>query len=357
MPCGPRLRQLLLLRHRGLAAKPLAMRRLLLIALLAVGLAPGTWVRTSQPVENQSRNLRLTPVQVQADCCNAGPLRLVQAWQLTSSNGAFGGYSALLRVEPGRFLALSDRGYFLDFAEPGASPAPPRLGSTQPDTASLKTNRDIEAAAWDPVTGRLWLAQEGRNAVGRHRADMTREAWRKVPEWQDWPSNSGVEALVRLADGRFIALCECREGWFGEFRHPATIHSGDPTDPRRADAFTFAGADGYRPTDMAQLPDGRVLILMRRLVWPAPARFAIKVALADPAEIRSGQVWRATEIAELSAPWPVDNYEGLAIEREADGKLVAWIISDENGAVSQRVLLLKVRIDEAALPPKQKAPG
>jgi hypothetical protein len=108
---------------------------------------------------------------------------------------------------------------------------------------------------------------------------------------------------------------------------------------------------------MAELPDGRVLILARTLLWPIPARFAVKVLIADPAAIRPGQVWRAIELGELSGDWPVDNYEGLAIERRADGSLIAWIISDENGAVSQRVLLLKVAIDETRLPPKQKAPG
>ncbi|WP_374590902.1 esterase-like activity of phytase family protein [Novosphingobium sp.] len=328
------------------------MNRRMLIVLLVFGLAPGTWLRSAVPSPDLSNGLDLAPVALGPGCCRAGPLRLEQAWQLTSPNVQFGGYSALLRVTPGRLLTFSDRGYFLDLAEPGAASGAARFGSTLPGSGAVKTNRDIEAATWDPATGQLWLAQEGQNAVARYGPGMRLEVRRRVPEWQDWASNSGVEAFVRLRDGRFIALCECRDGWFGEFRHPATIHSGDPTDARPAEAFTFAGVDGYRPTDMAQLPDGRALILMRRLLWPVPARFAIKVALADPAEIRPGQVWRATEIAELSAPWPVDNYEGLAIERQLDGKLIAWIISDENGAVSQRVLLLKVRIDEAALPPR-----
>ena len=332
------------------------MRRSFAFALAATLLSL-TWLRSDVPQSDDRPGLRLAAFNVSAPCCTSGALHLEQAWRLASARGAFGGYSALLSVTPGRLLTFSDRGYFLDFAEPGASSGGPRFGSTLPGSGAVKTNRDIEAAAWDPVTQRLWLAQEGQNAVARYDAAMRLEARRRVPEWQDWPSNSGVEAFVRLADGRFIALCECRQGWFGESSHPATIHSDDPTNAGPAEAFTFAGEDGYRPTDIAQLPDGRVLILMRRLLWPVPARFAIKVALADPAEITPGQVWRATEIAELSPPWPVDNYEGLTIEREADGKLVAWIISDENGAVSQRVLLLKVGIDEAALPPKQKAPG
>ncbi len=327
------------------------MRRLFRL-LVCAGLLVTVWMRGPITPPSSADIVNVIPEAARAVCCDAGPLVLLGAWRVTSPHSSFGGYSALLATEAGRLLAFSDRGYFLDFAEPGAVQDSPLFGSTLPESASLKTNRDIEAAAWDPASGRLWLAQEGQNAVARYGPDMRLEVRRRVPEWQDWPSNSGVEAMVRLRDGRFIALCECRDGWFGEFRHPATLFSGDPTRAQPGQAFIFAGVDGYRPTDMAQLPDGRVLILMRRLVWPVPARFAIKVALADPAEIRPGQVWRAVEIAELSAPWPLDNYEGLAIERQADGKLIAWIISDENGAVSQRVLLLKVRIDETALPPR-----
>lgn len=327
------------------------MRRILAFALSAALLGL-TWLRSEVPPDDDRPALDIAALDVPSGCCRSGPLRLEQVWRLTSMNSSFGGYSAVLRMTPGRLTAFSDRGYFMEFGEPGGAGIAPRFGSTQPGSSALKTNRDIEAVTWNQDTGQLWLAQEGQNAVARYGPGMRLEVRRKVPEWRDWPSNSGVEAFVRLKDGRFIALCECRDGWFGEFRHPATIHSGDPTEARPAEAFTFAGVDGYRPTDMAQLPDGRVLILMRRLVWPVPARFAIKVALADPAEIRPGQVWRATEIAELSAPWPVDNYEGLAIERQLDGTLVAWIISDENSAVSQRVLLLKVRIDETALPPR-----
>ena len=38
-------------------------------------------------------------------------------------------------------------------------------------------------------------------------------------------------------------------------------------------------------------------------------------------------------------------------------QIVLQMWSDDNGAVSQRTLLLKVSIDEARLPQKQKAPG
>lgn len=333
------------------------MRRPLALAFAAILLGL-TWLRSNPPAADTRSKLAIQPIGLAGNCCMAGPLRLAGLWQLSSKHPAFGGYSALLAIVPGRLLAFSDRGYSLDFAKPGALASPAQFRAIYPDAAAAaKASRDVEAAAWDPVTRRLWLAQEGRNAIARYGFDMTLEARRQVPEWQQWPQNSGSEAMLRLADGRFIVLCECRDSWLGEYSHPAFLYPSDPTASVAGQAFSFAGIDGYRPTDMAQLPDGRVLILMRRLVWPLPPRFAVKVAIADPASLVPGQVWKAEELADIGVPWPVDNYEGIAIERQADGQLVAWIISDENGAVSQRVLLLKVLIDEARLPPKQKAPG
>lgn len=316
-----------------------------------------TWPRIPAPAPDHRARLILSAIFRPQDCCTAGPLSLAGAWQLTSSNSAFGGYSALVPVNSGELLAFSDRGYFLRFAKPGTASAMPEFGSALPASDRTKTSRDVEAATFDPATGRVWLALERRNAVARYHPGKTGGALRRIPEWRDWSGNFGPETLVRLHDGRFIALCECRSSWQGESRYPGFLYASDPVGGGAGAGFTFAGPDGYRPTDAAELPDGRVLILMRRLVWPAPARFAVKVVIADPADIAPGKVWRAREIADIAAPWPVDNYEGVAIEREAGGKLVAWIISDDNGAVSQRTLLLKVVIDEGLLPEKQKAPG
>ncbi|MDD3799832.1 MAG: esterase-like activity of phytase family protein, partial [Novosphingobium sp.] len=99
----------------------------------------------------------------------------------------------------------------------------------------------------------------------------------------------------------------------------------------------------YRPTDMAQLPDGRVLVLLRRLVWPMPPRFAGKIAIADPAEIRKDGTWTGKVAANLASPLPTDNFEGLAVETGEDGETIVWVISDDNTARSQRTILLKLR--------------
>lgn len=327
---------------------------------LAFALGVVTWSRGAAPGLDHRAQLTLAAVPQAQNCCASGPLHLIGAWQLNSPNSAFGGYSALVSIASDELLALSDRGYLVRFAKPGTASMDPHFRSALAASEKAKAGRDIEAAAWDPASSQLWLAQERLNAVARytaHNAKLNREGARIIPEWRDWPGNYGPEAMVRLRDGRFVVLCECRTSWLGPSRHPGFIYAGDPVRSGLRTAFAFAGPDGYRPTDAAELPDGRILILMRRLVWPVPARFAIKVAIADPAEIVAGRIWRAREVARIAAPWPVDNYEGLTIERTADGALVAWIISDDNQAASQRTLLLKVAIDEARLPEKQKAPG
>ena len=325
------------------------MPRRTLAVLIASALLAGVWLRSPVQPESHDPQLTVTELDMPAGCCEAGGFRLDRAWQLTSAHAFFGGYSALLQPAPGRLLAFSDRGYFLELAEPGSPPGPVRFGPMLEDAAKLKDSRDVESATRDPQTGQIWLGLEGRDAFARHRADLGREDFRTVTQMKDWPQNQGPEAMLRLRDGRFVALCECTPGWFQGGRHPSLLFSGDPIGDEPVQAFTFAGIDGYRPTDMAQLPDGRVLIIVRRLVWPVPARFAIKILIADPAEIEPGEAWQARELADLADPWPVDNYEGLAIEQQADGKLIAWIISDENGAATQRVLLLKVVIDESKL--------
>lgn len=316
---------------------------------IAVGLLGGVWLRGPELVPSREERLSMAALPLEPDCCASGPFSLIGAWQLDSPHEFFGGYSALLQTAPGRLLALSDRGYSLAFSEPGTPAQPIRIAPLLEVSARLKDNRDVESATWDAKSGRIWIGLEGRDAIARHRLDLTREGFREVPEMASWPQNQGPEAMLRLRDGRFVVLCECNPGWLQGARHPALLIGDDPTSGSAAQSFSFAGTDGYRPTDMAQLPDGRVLILVRQLVWPVPARFAVKILIADPAEIEAGGTWQAREVADLSAPWPVDNYEGLAIERQADGQLIGWIISDENGAVTQRVLLLKVRIDESKL--------
>lgn len=325
------------------------MRRCLLILLLAIGLAPGTWLRTPSPAPNHVQTLAIAVAPLGAGCCQVGVFHLAGAWQLTSPNDDFGGYSALLRLRPGRFFALSDKGNFLDFPAPGRS-GRAVLGSFLPHALGRKADRDIEAATFDSASRRLWLALERRNAIERYGAGLAKRTQRQPPEMRDWPTNTGPEAMVRLADGRFIVLSEAYAGTSRDALHPALLFARDPTIPQAALHFTFAGAPDYRPTDIAQLPDGRLLVLMRRLLWPFPARFAGKIILADPDDISAGGRWHGTEVADLAAPLPVDNFEAMTIAPLDNGRLALWLMSDNNDAITQHTLLWRLEFSASDLP-------
>jgi len=332
------------------------MLRRALILFIVMGLAPGTWLRSPPQRPDHSQVVEAVPEPRGSECCSYGPFRLAGAWRLTSPNTDFGGWSALLVARPGRLLAFSDRGYSLDMPQPGEGGAV-RLGAVFPDKAQYKENRDIESATRDPASGRIWIALEGRNAISRHGSDLAGEAIVQPPEMRQWLLNTGPEAMVRLADGRFVVLSEANVDWGDGAVHDALLFSGDPALSTPAQGFRFAGPKGYRPVDMAQLPDGRVLVLMRRLRWPMPARFAAKLALADPAEIAPGRLWRSREIADLDAgPLATDNFEGLAVMPGKDGAVTVWLISDDNSAVTQRTLLWRMELAAGALDPAPAAP-
>ena len=119
-----------------------------------------------------------------------------------------------------------------------------------------------------------------------------------------------------------------------------------------AQALVLTGPDGFRPTDAAALPDGRVVVVMRRLLWPLPMQFGAVIALVDP-DRRDGEGRLvARQLVRLYPPIPVDNFEGVAVVRTGPGRVTLWVISDDNDAVTQRSLLLRFDLAPADLPPK-----
>jgi len=326
--------------------------RFFLVLLLALAVAPGTWVRDAPVLRSTGHGITFTPIPLPSESvlkANLGAFELAGIWRMDGEHSDFGGFSALIQTDPGKFVAFSDKGFALRFSAPGMDQRDTHLMAiTATDTIS-KATRDAEAATYDPATGRAWIAWEGRNAISRVSPDLQQEAVVRPKALRGWGRNSGPESMVRLTDGRFIVLREGFDEQFKRDRHRAVIFSGDPIDSGEPEGFTFDGPVRFAPTDMAQLPDGRVLILMRRAVWPMPFRFAGRLALADPDAIRPGKVWTAREVAKLSSNLPVDNFEGMAIEPGPGSKVTVWLISDDNDAASQSTLLWKLIVDPAEL--------
>lgn len=306
------------------------MRRLILILAIAAGLAPSTWLREPW-APDRSAELAITALPFAAD--DAGNLRLAGAWRLDSPNEHFHGYSALAVLGDGRLLAASDRGRMLIFAPPGKRETAPVFDHFGGEDAFAKRFADIEALTRDPASGTIWAAYERGNMIRRYRPSLVPDGEVWPEEMRAWPSNGGPEAMVRLNDGRFIVLSERNS--FG------LIFTGDPVEGIRPVKFRFHGPEGFRPVDMAQLPDGRVLILLRAFDWGLPPRFRGKIILADPAVIVEDGVWSGEALTDLSPSLPADNYEGMAVQPTEGGGAIVWIISDDNEMRFQQTVLLK----------------
>lgn len=331
------------------------MRRLLALLILLSGVLVTTWLRSDRVLIKTEKTLRFTPLAQPSSAAFAahmGPFRLAGMWHVTLSSWLFGGYSALIALPDGRFLAVSDIGTYLTFTPPGETrQATPHFGPFMAAELQNKQGVDIESATRDPKSGKLWLGFEGRNAIVRMSPRWIEEARASPPAIRGWGRNSGAEAMVRLADGRFVLLRETPLDWLSARRHDAVVFSGDPVaKPNAAAHFVFDGPANFDPVDMAQLPDGRVLVLMRALTWPFPMRFAGRIAIGDPRLIAPGKTWRVTEVARIASSLPIDNFEAMAVTTRADGKITVWLLSDDNQAKLQRTLLWKLVVDPADLP-------
>ena len=330
------------------------MRRNIALLVLLLGVTVTTWLRSERVtiVPGDTLHLRALPLPSQAKLnAHLGPFRLEGAWHMTLGSDKFGGYSALIPLPDKRLLAITDYGGFLTFMPPGGRPYNPRVGTLLSDPRNEKRGVDTESATRDPKTGTIWLGLEYSNAIVRIGPDWMETGRVKPPAMAGWGLNSGAEAMVRLMDGRFMAISEGAREWIRPRRHEGVVFAGDPIAQRgKGQRFTFDGPPGFDPVDMAQLPDGRVLVLMRTLIWPLPERFAGRIAIGDPAKLSAGGTWKVTEVARLASGLPIDNFEGMGIVPRPDGKVTVWLISDDNQTQLQRTLLWKLVVDPADLP-------
>ncbi|MFM7377256.1 MAG: esterase-like activity of phytase family protein, partial [Erythrobacter sp.] len=316
--------------------------RLALVAGVALALAPGTFLRT--PIGSRSDRAEVTVTPRPERTGVSGDLALTGVWELSSRHSWFGGFSALVADGGQALVAGTDRGFLLDLDLAG--PAPRAVPGSFRFAGITNRRReeivDLESLARDPATGTLWAGFEGENLVMRLTPGAPHREW-IPPAMKDWSYNSGPEAMTRLKDGRFLVIAEGAER-DNDALHQALLFPGDPLEGGEPLAFRFAPPADFDPVDATQLPDGRVLILLRRVAYTLPAAtFDTAIAIADPAEIRAGATWRGRVIERMQGGIFADNFEGIAFVPStgdpARGSI--WVITDDNFSVFQRSLLVR----------------
>ncbi|WGH77428.1 esterase-like activity of phytase family protein [Jannaschia ovalis] len=239
-----------------------------------------------------------------------------------------GGFSALWLAPDGAgFVALSDRGGWVrgalardgQGAVSGVAVAE-RGGLLRSDGDALRRDEsDAEAIA---RVGDTWfVAFEGLHRVMRH-PDLA-EAAERMPQaeaFEDLGSNSGLEALAADAAGTLYAIPE-RSGSLARPFPVWRFRDGAWDEAfalRRDGRFLVAGADVG--------PDGRLYLLERD--------FAL---VGFRSRLRSFDLSGGDERLELETALRAhDNLEGLAVWRDAAGRLRATMISDDNLRALQR---------------------
>lgn len=318
------------------------MHRLLLLLCLALGQAAAQPATAPFPL-----TLKALPVDLEPDSRSSpdrlGELDVLGALRL-DADGPFGGFSGLEVVADGRLVAISDFGRWMMFRPlrdeggrlTGVEPATMGL-LAGPDGRGLAGNDwlDAEAVRAD-ADGTLVVSFEREHRLWRYPADLRGPptVMPAPPGFPAQPRNRGVEALAHLKDGRWLAISEGLESGSGLI---AWLRNRDG----RWSHATWRKDQVYVPVDAAALPNGDVLVLERRfsMVGGFGSRL-VRVALGD---ITAGATLSGREIARLELPLLTDNFEGLAVQPDGDGRVLLWLISDDNRFVLQKTLLLLFR--------------
>jgi hypothetical protein len=314
----------------------------LLLALLLLGtFAPPSLQRRHPPPAVSWIRYAAVALEEEAPAARrAGGLVYLGGWALTSNDARFGGISAL-HVEAGEALALSDAGWRIRFPLPaGRNPVRARVAMVAegPGPQGDKENRDVESLV--VAGGEAWLGYEQANAVWRY--DGTRFALRSSAApaaMAKWSDNRGAEAMVRLASGRFLVFAEGEGG-----DSDVLLFAGDPAVPgTRSLRLRYRPPEGFRITDAALLPDGRLALLNRRV--SLFDGFSARLTVARLPALSEGTLIAGEPAAAFEDGVTRDNFEALSVTREA-GRTILWIASDDNYNPLQRTLLMKFALVE-----------
>lgn len=327
------------------------------LALLAA--APAAWGATRN-VEVTSRTVQWNPEDRSET--RTGELQWEGGIELTSTDKEFGGWSGLaVSADGSTLLSVSDTGNWLTaimlYDERGRlsgiaeARMAPMLGLDGKTVSGGKTLGDaeglaVEMTATDSLMGKAYVSFERAHRIWRY--DLTRKGADAVPEqlltqrhFGRLNSNGGLESIALLPSGdedrapRILAITEDTLDPRGNIR-------GFIADGHDIAWFGVKPHEPFKPTDMARLPGGDILLLERRysvLGGVGMQMRRIAGSSIEPDTVIDGEV-----LVNVGQRYSIDNMEGLAVREDENGDLLIYMISDNNFNPLQRTLLLMFRL-------------
>ena len=279
-----------------------------------------------------------------------GQLEFRGGLALTSSEQAFGGISALT-IEPdgAHFLSVTDHGSWLrgrivyrDGRAAGIADAEmaPMLG---PDGKPLAERHwfDAESLA-QGADGMFYAGIERVEQIVRFdiRRDGLRARGQPIavpPDFKTFTHNKSLECLAAppktapLA-GLLVAVTEHSLDEAGN--HRAFVLNG-----AQVVRFSVKRSDEFDVSDCTILPPADLLLLERR-VSPLLG-IAIRIRRLHLADIKEGALVDGPALIVADLGYQIDNMEGIAVHRNAQGETIITLVSDDNFSAIQRNLLLQ----------------
>jgi hypothetical protein len=269
---------------------------------------------------------------------------------LTSSDKAFGGISALaMKPDGARFLALTDNGSWLrgrivykDGRPAGITDAEmaPMLG---PDGKPLAARGWFDAESLTEANdGMFYIGIERVEKIVRFdiRRDGLAARGQQIPVPDDFKTfkfNKSLECLAAPPKGAplagsLIAVTERSLDVTGN--HRSYVLAG-----AQVARFTVKRSDDFDVSDCTFLPPADMLLLERRY---SPLRgVAIRIRKLHLADIKEGALVDGPELFFADLGYQIDNMEGIAVHKNAQGETILTLVSDDNFSSIQRNLLLQ----------------
>lgn len=279
-----------------------------------------------------------------------GQLEFRGGLTLTSSEPAFGGISAL-HIEPdgARFLAVTDHGSWLRGRIVYRDGRPSGIADAEMAPILGADGKPLASHGWYDAES-LTQGSDGMVYVGLERVeqivrfDLRRDGLRArgqpvaVPaDFKTFTYNKSLECLAAPPKsaplgGGLIAVTEHSLDQAGN--HRAFVLKGSEVV-----RFSVKRVEDFDVSDCTILPPGDLLLLERRI---SPLLgFAIRIRRLHLADIKEGALVDGAPLIVADLGYQIDNMEGIAAHRNAQGETIITLVSDDNFAVIQRNLLLQ----------------
>lgn len=283
-----------------------------------------------------------------------GKLLWLGGLELIGKDKQFGGLSGIaIALDGKKFVAVSDQGMWVS-------------GDIQYDGSKLKSVSNImmspildanghhfdkkykhDAESVAPygskgLDGKLLVAFERKQRIGRYKFGKkgfaAREKTINLPaDAKQARRNKELESVGRFPKGSPLAktIIAISERFLDKNGNIIGWLIGGSIPGR----FTVKRLDDYDITDLTITPDGDLIILER--YFSPLSGVKMRLRKIDTATVKPSAVLDGEVLLHSDQRNTIDNMEGLASHRAANGDIILTLISDDNFNIFQRTLLLQ----------------